>query len=389
MDRNLQLEISNLPKELVTILELIRGEKSLSTGIDMTKWDEFLELSLHHRVYPILFTKLKNLENYPELNTTIQSLTQNYRRNTFIMLHLCGEMEAVAKLFSEEKICPLFLKGPVLAADLYGDISLRTSGDLDILVPFEQLNQAESLLLSQGYEKDEYIESVLDDWKWRHHHFTYFHPTKGVKLEIHWRLNPAPGKEPSFEELWQRKRQSSITSFPVYFLGKEDLFFFLATHGARHGWSRLRWLLDIHQLVEKELNWKFLYHLLEKYQCVQIGGQSLILASNLFHTKLAKEMEQLLKGRRPKRLAQEAIFYLEQMINLHTEPVPRETASYHSRHLYSLMSFQQKCWYWLSVCHPYYTDVETLPLPKKLHFLYYPLRPFLWLWRRSRGHAMP
>ena len=79
---------------------------------------------------------------------------------------------------------------------------------------------------------------------------------KEVKLEVHWRLNPGPAKEPTFNELWERKRISILlTDSPVYFLGREDLFLFLVTHGARHGWSRLRWLVDIHQIVNKIINW--------------------------------------------------------------------------------------------------------------------------------------
>ena len=100
-------------------------------------------------------------------------------------------------------------------------------------------------------------------------------------------------------------------------------------------------------------------------------------------------MTPLIKGNRPKKLAQEAIFYLEKMVNLHTDPVPNDIAKYHTKHLFSLMSFRQKLLYFLSVLHPYYTDVETLSLPKKLHFLYFPLRPFLWIWRKTRKHALP
>ena len=70
-------------------------------------------------------------------------------------------------------------------------------------------------------------------------------------LEIHWRLDARPSKEPTFNELWERKRVSPITSYPVYFLGEEDLFLYLVSHGARHGWFRLRWLLDIDQMVRK------------------------------------------------------------------------------------------------------------------------------------------
>ena len=49
------------------------------------------------------------------------------------MLHLTREMEMICKSFNENQIKSLVLKGPVLAADLYGDLSLRTSADLDIL----------------------------------------------------------------------------------------------------------------------------------------------------------------------------------------------------------------------------------------------------------------
>ena len=50
---------------------------------------------------------------------------------------------------------------------------------------------------------------------------------KKNKLEIHWRLNPGPGKEPNFSELWERKRISILTKNYLYFLGREDLFLFL------------------------------------------------------------------------------------------------------------------------------------------------------------------
>ena len=48
-------------------------------------------------------------------------------------------MEQINKLCNENKIPLLFLKGPVLAKELYGDISLRTSSDLDILIPIHKL----------------------------------------------------------------------------------------------------------------------------------------------------------------------------------------------------------------------------------------------------------
>ncbi|MEK3885885.1 nucleotidyltransferase domain-containing protein [Bacillus sp. FSL K6-3431] len=390
MNKHVDLNVTNISKELKLILEIVKSENddvSKERYVDID-WDLFLQLALHHRLYPLLYTKIMKMEGSRIPSHISKTLYNYYQKNTFRMLHLCGEMEKLSKLFNENEILLLFLKGPVLADDLYGDISKRTSGDLDILISIENLDKANALLIDLGYEKDEYIHSVLNDWKWRHHHFTYYHPVQGTKIEIHWRLNPAPSKEPTFNELWGRKRKSSITSYPTYFMGNEDVFFFLVTHGARHGWSRLRWLVDIHQIVKKDLKWNDLYHLLKKYQSRYIGGQSLILSAQLLNTTITTDMVPIIKGNRPKNLAEDVMFYLERMVNLHTEPVPTEIAKYHAKHLFSLMSYQQKFLYLLSVLHPYYTDVETLSLPKKLHFLYFPLRPFLWMWRKTRKHAL-
>lgn len=390
MNKHIDLNVTNISKELKLILEIVKSENddiSKDWYVDID-WDLFLQLALHHRLYPLIYTKIMKMEGSRIPSHISQTLYKYYQKNTFRMLRLCGEMEKLGKLFNENEILLLFLKGPILADDLYGDISKRTSGDLDILISIENLDKANALLIDLGYEKDEYIHSVLNDWKWRHHHFTYYHPIQDTKIEIHWRLNPAPSKEPTFNELWGRKRKSLITSYPIYFMGNEDLFYFLVTHGARHGWSRLRWLVDIHQIVKKDLNWNALYHLFKKYQSRYIGGQSLILSAQLLNTTITTDMVPIIKGNRSKSLAQDVIFYLERMVNLHMEPVPVEIAKYHTKHLFSLMSSQQKFIYLLSVLHPYHTDVETLSLPKKLHFLYFPLRPFLWMWRKTRKHAL-
>jgi len=160
---------------------------------------------------------------------------------------------------------------------------------------------------------------------------------------------------------------------------------FLVTHGTRHGWSRLRWLTDIDRMVRQEIDWKELTVLLKRYGCKQLVGQALILSSELLDTLIIEEEAKvLMSGRRVTQLAQLAIYYLENMINLHTDPVPEEVSKYHERYLYLLKTSSQKLLFHLSWLYPYPQDVETLPLPKQLHVLYFPLRPVLWAWRKTR-----
>ncbi|MFD2214031.1 nucleotidyltransferase family protein [Metabacillus endolithicus] len=389
------LKLDNVSAEVKLILHLLKQKSHEDTIENLEKllgdinWTLFIDQVKHHRVYPVLFPILNKCTHQLIPPFVIQRLRMDYQRNIFYMLQISAEMERINRVLSEENIRVLFLKGPIIAHDLYGDISLRTSCDLDFLIPINELDKVEQTLLKHGYLKDDYIRTILDDWKWRHHHVTYFHPKTKTKLEVHWRLNPGPGFEPSFEELWQTKKQSDLTTSPVYFLGREHLFLFLVTHGSRHGWSRLRWLLDIHQIIEKAPNWKKVYNLLKKYHLEHIGAQALILNHTLLNSNIDSTHPYFFKNSKSGyRLAQDAIFYLERMVNLHTDPVPFEVSKFHKQHLFSLMSLRQKILFLLSTLHPYPEDAEKMPLPKSLHLLYFPLRPFLWAWRKKSKQAL-
>jgi len=351
------------------------------TDID---WELFLKLTKHHRVHPIIYVQIKKVDRKLVPQYVINALRRGYYKNTFQMLYMSREMEQVSRLFTENGVRILVLKGPVLAVDLYGDVSLRPSVDLDILVPFDDLDKVKKILLDIGYINEEFFSTELNAWKWRHHHLDYVHPQSKVRLEVHWRLSPGPGKEPGFNELWEHRRTSSFTSYPVYYLGREDLFLFLVTHGARHGWSRLGWLLDIDKIVKQKPDLAMLYKLLRKYQCLHIGGQALILAAELLNTQITEEAKILRIEKRSGKLAHQALFYIKQMVNLHTLPVPDDVSRYHERHLFALMSKQQKFLFVMSFFLPYPMDAEILHLPKFLHFLYLPLRPILWAWRKTR-----
>jgi hypothetical protein len=379
------LDITVLSKELITLLKVTKIEKegfpSFEEDFD---WDLFLKLVIHHRLFPGLSSKMNLYEKGKVPKHVLHKLQKWNQTNLFQMLHLASEMEKLNQLFLKNKIHAIFLKGPILAKALYGDISLRTSSDLDILVPIELLEGVEKHLEILGYLKDDYIETILNDWKWRHHHLAFFHPEKKVKIEVHWRLNPGPGKEPPFEELWGRKQEICLTSTPIYYLGNEELFFFLVTHGARHGWSRLRWLVDIEQLIKVQLDWQRIRILFITYNHLPVAGQALILVNKLLHSSIDEPTYTIGLSLKSWRYAHHALFYMKQMIHLHNEPLPKHVSRYHKRHLISLMSIQQKTLFYLSFLFPYPEDAATLPLPKRLHYLYFLLRPFLWTWRKQR-----
>ncbi|MCD1161134.1 nucleotidyltransferase domain-containing protein [Peribacillus frigoritolerans] len=385
MDYNYRLDLSSLPKELKLLLEILKTEdydskaivkKELYVDID---WGVFLQLASHHRVYPLIYSKLKKADDNRIPPHVIQTLYKEFKKNTLQMLLLSGEMEQVSELFTENQIRLLYLKGPVIAADIYGDISLRTSKDLDILISISDLKRAEELLLSIGYEK-EVVPNVLKEWKWRSHHVVYFHPLKNIQLEIHWRLQPFPLKEPKFNELWDRKRVSTLTSYPVYLLGKEDLLLYLISHGARHGWFRIRWLLDVDLMLRKGFKLEDINPLISRYQNRKLVGQALILTSELLNTHITEGWEKLTVGNDSKKIAQNAIDFIKG-----TESLATITSSKNYKHYSkSLKTNLQKFLLFLILFYPSSSDLITMRVYKPLHFLYFPLRPFLIVWRKTR-----
>ncbi|MGJ3196264.1 nucleotidyltransferase domain-containing protein [Peribacillus frigoritolerans] len=388
MDNNYSLDLSSLSKELRLLLEILKTEDYESIGLIKKElyididWVEFLQLAWHHRVYPLIYSKLKKVDDNRIPAYVIQTLFKEFKKNTIQMLHLSGEMELVSELFTKNQIRLLYLKGPVIAADIYGDISLRTSKDLDILISITDLNKAEELLLSLGYEK-EVVPNVLNEWKWRSHHVVYLHPQKNIQLEIHWRLQPFPMKEPKFSELWERKRVSPLTSYPVYFLGKEDLLLYLISHGARHGWFRLRWLLDIDQMLRKGFKLQDINPFISKYKNRKLVGQALILVSELLKTHMDEGWRKLTESD-SKKIAQNALEFIKG-----TEPLTESLTSnmpskYYKHYTFSLKSNLQRFFFFLTLFYPTSAELLTLRIPKPLHFLYFPLRPFLWVWRKTR-----
>lgn len=380
MKNAFKLNTSTFSKELnllVHILETKHPIHPFSFSISFLKdinWRIFLRLAKFHRVYPVIYTYLKNSNTPPSI---LKILQNEFMINTFEMLHLSRTMGQICRLFNEKNIRALLLKGPALAKDLYGDTSLRTCKDLDILIPLEKFEQADKLLISLGFTIDDDSPRVYN-WKKRLHHCSYTKKEEGIQIEIHWRLNPGSWSEPAFDELWSRKQECSLSNACIYHLGNEDLFLYLTTHGARHSWFRLRWLVDFKQLLMKDLDWSLIIHLLKQYDAYIVGGQALILCSQLLGTTMNPSIQRFFFSSVSQNAAQTAIGYISRMDK------PNAYAIEYTRYLLSLMSFRQKCIYLKSYYYPSSNDALTLPLPSLFHFLYFPLRPLLWLWRRLK-----
>ncbi|NIK66667.1 hypothetical protein FHT67_000091 [Paenibacillus sp. BK720] len=389
------LDISSFSNELRFLLRLLRSDNKLEAEeaaqlAHELDWPLFLRFAVYHETYPVLYPLLvqlnANRQWTPDL--VMSRLRSLYTRNTIMMLQLRGEMERVNGLLEERGVRSLFLKGPVLAAMLYGDVSGRTSGDLDILVAKQDWDASVQQLLSAGYVLAEQYdeEEVLNNTERKTHHVSYIHREKNIEVELHWSLNPDTVTEPSFEELWSRRQASSLHR-SVFTLGNEDLLVYLILHGTRHGWSSLKWLLDIDRMMVQFLNWNRTNMLFDESGNRVLGGEAFLLATQLLGTLLPEEAHALTFEPKAMRLARMVLPFIREELILYPKPERKDIAVLFNRYLLATMNPRQRLLYLTNKLYPSSKDRSVLPLPRSLHFLYFPLRPFLWFWRQVKRQA--
>src|SRR5207247_2195984 len=157
------------------------------------------------------------------------------RRN----LRFAGELLRLLELFEGEGIAAVPFKGPVLAVAAYGDIALRESRDLDILVRRGDVQHAKQLLLSRGYRPELSVEAGHDAALLASGYHYPLRRDDGLAVELHWNLAPREFPYPvDLEEVWTRLRPVRLGGRTVCTLASEDLLLFLCAHGAKHCWWR-------------------------------------------------------------------------------------------------------------------------------------------------------
>ncbi|MBO7747801.1 nucleotidyltransferase family protein [Paenibacillus sp. MWE-103] len=381
----------SLPIELQLMLSILNIDKSslsLESIQDMAgphiDWDRFLHLTKEHRLYPIVYAQINKLDLQFVPAHIISTLNQMCVCNTMKMLQLTAVMEKVCHTLEQANIKSLVLKGPVLAEALYDDFSLRTSKDIDLLVPEGSFEQAEELLLQLGFQPDEYVPRALNAVRRNKHHLSYTHSESRVQVELHWRMSSDSFREFTFNELWNRRRQTKKTSIPVSYLGHEDLFVYLISHGARHAWFRLRWLADIKYMMHSEMNWATVADYCGKLDLMHVVGQVMVLLSELFDFSLDSRCRAMAAHAKSQRLADEAIKIIDEYIYLLDKQTPSMAQAYFKSYNSLLLTSRQRWKRNVNKLYPNYLDVKALTLPRWLHFMYFPLRPFLWYWRKKK-----
>lgn len=168
----------------------------------------------------------------------------------------------------------LVLKGPPLAARVYGDGAARIGFDIDVLVRRRDRERAVQALLDAGFRcRTGAVATQLI--KRGHFHLVFDPPAKvNAAVELHWELVDRANLYRIEEDaVWTNVRADASCGVPVQVLGREEELIYLCLHAAKHGFlngaalaaeaapdwftraasgNRLIWMLDVVKLVARE-----------------------------------------------------------------------------------------------------------------------------------------
>nr|MEE4266850.1 nucleotidyltransferase family protein [Candidatus Krumholzibacteria bacterium] len=169
----------------------------------------------------------------------LQNAAQNLRMDTMAR-EACRQMAAAG-------IKVMLIKGSALRAR-YPELAGRPQGDTDILVPAQDVEKAEAVLVADGYIVDE-KEFTREEYLTQH--FDLRMIKNGIPLEIHWTMSNRCA-EGAVERTWARAEQINWQGVPVWVPGLEDGVVFTQIHMCRHYFDRsLKWYGDLLLELEK------------------------------------------------------------------------------------------------------------------------------------------
>ncbi len=295
-------------------------------------------------------------------------------------LRHAAELVRIERAFRAEGIEMLPMKGVLLSQQLYGDPAMRACRDLDLLVQPDRLWEAGEILVTQGYRciyPDFGMTPRRRQWVLRYgSHFVYHRGDSGQLVELHWHLTQWRAEHVA--ELWGHCRSLPLMGSTFQALRDEALILFLCDHGAKHEWRRAKWLVDVAAFLAQDRDpfWDQILALADRYGVSRPLAEAGMLTHWLFDVPLPPPLRESIgcaSAFRPAVRSVRALLLSD-----------RDALALPGRLRGAVVQFWRK---------PGWSRRESLrssllstdefrecPLPDGLFWLYFPLRPFLWLY---------
>ena len=238
------------------LMGVLRGSDPaalLSRGPDDGNWKEVISDAAAHRLTCLLYRWLKGSDVGQRLPTELADrLEGGFFRLAARNMVLADELAGILRAFEAHGLPCAPLRGLALAEHLYGDITARPMGDLDLLVRKEDLPGVAAILQGLGFREMDRRAGFARAFSYT---LKFFKDRHGwIVIEPHWTLTYPPFQDRiDMDGVWKRCVRGRVVGVETWLLGKEELLLHLCLHLAhRDGTAPLLWWYEVDCLVRRD-----------------------------------------------------------------------------------------------------------------------------------------
>jgi len=352
-----------------------RIEKLCTGRVD---WEKIYTLAIQHRILPLVYRNSRAHCADLVPSETLEKGKVAYKNNGMQNLMMVGHLIRILSLLHENNIAAVPFKGPVLALSLYGDPALRSFGDIDVLIHRKNLNRAVRLLVQQGFlSLFSLNEKQLEKLSRTDNEFPLINQENGVTLDLQWEISGGYFKHPmTLDDLSSPLKDVTVAGKNIPGFSDEDLLLYLCIHGNQHTWKQLDHVCCIAELIRitPNIDWGKIFSTASSCKALRMLRIGLLLVADLFGLTIPAPFASRLKeDRRAIDLAQQLSAGLFSSYDSASSFTSHRFMKYHFLSMdnpllairYALRLFFM----------PTRFDWQLYPLPARLSFLHYIIRP--------------
>jgi hypothetical protein len=292
-------------------------------------WALFVRVARFHRVEGLVAQALRQVPHLvPE--RAAAELAGDAEAIAGRNLHSAVISQRLTTAFALAGVRLLFVKGLTLGALAYGTPAIKSGIDIDLLIAPDQLGRAADILRAEGWEADipKGGNRRLASWHRTRKESVWRYSAGDIQADLHTRLADSPRLIPTVGVGSAQQWVGVAPGIELPTLGGDELFAYLAVHGASSAWFRLKWITDFAALVHGATSGEIerLYRRSQQLGAGRAPAWALLLADALYATlnKAPALKRELADDRASRRLTATALKLLAER----EEPVEPTSRSF-------------------------------------------------------------
>jgi hypothetical protein len=272
-------------------------------------WVQFIRLALRHDTLALAYWNLQRICGDLVPSGVLEPLRTRYEAGAAESRLLAEELVEILSVLDSQGIPAVPYKGAALAVRLYGDLSLRGFGDIDIVICEREVLRARRLLIDRGYAPERVEINDLNQFLRENHELLLYRRDGKVRLDLHWRcISRSACLEGDPERFVQYLETVCIAGEEVRSLRLETYLLLLSMHAAKHQWVQLKLICDIAEILAvPDLDWGYALHEADDLGLRRVLGTGLLLAQGLLGAAVPPKLWKDFKiDRKAKALAAQA-----------------------------------------------------------------------------------